>query len=264
VIYGKVGTLGQGKTMRAVVDALALQELRGRRRECWLASNVKINAPAGVRFDHLPVDGFSETLAALLLEARTSDAGLVVVVDEVDEIWGASDWQNMRKGDRHRIKQSRHYGADLIVTAQFVDQIEKSIRNIMSEVELMRAYPSPTLARFEAGKRPWLLRGQRFRPAAVRELVGEPEKEKRLGSSWYRYRREHEALYDTNELIEPVNAEQLCAKHARELKEDRCPMCHPELYRKPLDARPIRDLVVMAASTPADAENGHSGEPTGP
>lgn len=198
MIYGKVGRLGHGKTMRMVVDGLALQALRSKGgRECWIASNVKVNAPDGVRFDQLPMDGFSESLAALMGEARARSAGLVVLVDEVDEVWGATDWQNMRKGDRHRIKQSRHYGADLIVTAQFIDQIEKSIRNIMEEVELMRAYPAPTLARFEAGKRPWIMRGQRFRPGAVRELVGEPEKEKRLGSSWYRYRRAHELLYDT-------------------------------------------------------------------
>ncbi len=243
--------------MRAVVDSLALVELRSSHgRPCWMASNVQVRTPAGVRFEHLPMDGFSESLAELMGEARAERAGLVVLVDEVDEVWGASDWQSMRKGDRHRIKQSRHYGADLMLTAQFVDQIEKSIRNIMEEVELVRAYPTPSLARREAGKRPWLIRGQRFRPGAVRELVGEPEKDKRLGSTWHRYRRDHELLYDTDELIEPVNAERLCARHEKELREERCPHCAAARagaggVRR--DPRPVAELVAVAADSPVDA-----------
>lgn len=246
MIYGKVGRLGHGKTMRAVVHALQLQDLRSQGgRECWLASNVAIAGPSGRRFVHLPMDGFSEQLAALMGDARAAACGLVVVVDEVDEVWGAADWQSMRKGDRHRIKQSRHYGTDLIVTAQFIDQIEKSLRNIMEEAELMRAYPSPTLARREAGKRPWFFRGQRFRPGALRELTAEPEKDKRLGSTWYRYRREHELLYDTDELIEPVNAETLCARHSKEQREAHCPLCRPG----PVVLAPVGELVEAAAGS---------------
>jgi len=109
---------------------------------------------------------------------------------------------------------------------EFVDQVEKSIRNITEEVELLKAIPSPSITRREAGKRPWLIRGQRFRPGAVRELVGEADKDKRLGSAWHRYRREHETLYDTDQIILPTDTEALCAKHAREVKESRCPRCN--------------------------------------
>jgi len=246
VIYGKVGRLGHGKTMRAVVDARALATLRAKNRECWLASNVQIEPVPNGKFIHLPIDNFSEALGDLMMDARNNRAGLVVLIDEVDEIWGSGDWQSVRKGDKHRIKQSRHYGADMIWTAQYVDQVEKSIRNITEEVELMQAYPGPTLARFEAGKRPWFMIGQKFRPAAVRELTTEQDRDKRLGRAWYRYRREYEGLYDTTQLIEPVNAERLCSKHAREMVEAHCPVCHPDQARKPIDLRPVIDLASQA------------------
>lgn len=230
MIYGKVGRLGHGKSMRAVVDAIALCTLRGGLEDpvrCWLASNIRINAPAGMVVRQLPMDGFSEALAELLGETADAKVGVVVLVDEIDEVWSSHDWMAMRKSDRHRIKQSRKYGCDLIYTAQFIDQVEKSIRNVTEEVELCRAYPSPTIARRETGKRPWLIRGQVFRPAAVREIVGDVDRDKRLRTSWHRYRREHEGLYDTDEIIVPVDAEALCGRHAKEVKEARCPRCRP-------------------------------------
>jgi hypothetical protein len=198
------------------------------------------------------MDGFSEALAALMAEGLDRGVGLVVLVDEVDEVWGASDWQLMRKGDRHRIKQSRKYGVDLIVTAQFIDQIEKSVRNVMEEASLYWAYPAPSIARREAGKRPWLIREQRFRPAAVREITGSPDKDKRLGQAWHRYRREHELLYDTDEIIVPVNEEALCARHLKEQKEARCPVCHRT--RRPAPAgSSVGHLVAAAAESEAAA-----------
>lgn len=247
MIYGKVGRLGHGKSMRMVVDGLALAKLRGALEtppRCWLASNVLINVPPGMIFRQLPMDGFSEALASLMAESLAAQVGIVVLVDEVDEVWGAHDWQSMRKADRHRIKQSRKYGADLIYTAQFIDQIEKSIRNVTEEVELCRAIPAPTIARREAGKRPWVIVGQRFRPAAVREIVGDVDREKRLGRDIHRYRRAHEALYDTDQIIVPMDAESLCARHRKEETESRCPRCHPGLTSVAV----IRDLVMIAES----------------
>jgi hypothetical protein len=246
VIYGKVGRLGHGKTMRAVVDGIDLCKLRGGLKgRCWLASNIKISPPPGIRFVQLPMDDrFSQALGELMALTLEEKVGLVVVVDEVDEVWGAADWQTMRKQDRHRIKQSRHYGCDLILTAQYVDQIEKSLRNIMEEVELVRAYPSPTTARFEAGRRPWLIRGQRFRPAAVRELGATLDKDKRLGATWHLYRRAHEALYSTHELVTPIEAEALCSRHIRELKEERCPRCNPVVR-----STVLKDLAAWASES---------------
>jgi hypothetical protein len=226
MIFGKVGRLGHGKSMRMVVDGIDLVTRRGGLEgRCWLAANIYVNPPPGIVFRQLPMDGFSDALAALMAETMALGVGLVVLVDEVDTVWDAHEWQTIRKSDRYRIKQSRKYGCDLIWSAQFVDQVDKGIRNITEEVELLRAIPNPSIVRRERGARPWFIRGQRFRPGAVRELVGDADKDKRLGWKLHRYRRDHERLYDTDELIVPVDQEALCAKHRRALSEALCPVC---------------------------------------
>lgn len=199
MIYGKVGRIGHGKTMRMVVEACAL----AKRRDAILASNITITPPVGVEFRLLPMDGFSEAFGQLADECHAARVGLVLAVDEVHMIWDARRWDDMSVYDRYRLTQSRHLGIDVFWTAQFVDQVEKNVRNLTEEVELLRAIPAPTIDRRERGKRPWVIRGQRFRPASVRELNAEQDKDKRLGSSWYRYQRSHEALYDTDALMPP-------------------------------------------------------------
>ncbi len=232
MIFGKVGNLGHGKTLRMVVDSVDLAMLRGGAvGRCWLASNIKIVPPdPALRFLHLPMDGFSSALSALMKTARDREVGLVVALDEIDTIWDAHEWADMKKSDRYRIKQSRKFGADVIWSAQFVDQVEKSVRNITTEVELVKAFPSPSINRREMGRRPWVIRGQRFRPGAVREILGTPDKDRRLGLSFHRYRREHELMYDTDELVMPPSdeLERLCGRHKRERAEALCPVCHPE------------------------------------
>lgn len=251
MIYGKVGRLGHGKSMRMVVDGVALCTLRGGLAldpRCWLAGNIKVNAPAGMVFHQLPMDGFSGALGDLMGRALDASVGLVVLVDEVDTVWDAHEWQSIRKSDRYRIKQSRKYGSDVIWSAQFVDQVDKGLRNVTEEVELVRAWPNPSISRRERGRRPLFIRGQRFRPGAVREIIGDVDKDKRLGSAWHRYRREHELLYDTDEIIVPVDSEALCARHRKEETEQHCPRCHP----LPLDdGRPaaLARLAVIAADS---------------
>jgi len=201
VIFGKVGRIGHGKTMRAVVDAI---ELARQSDPCAvLVANLKVNVPPGVPFVQLPMDGFGDYLSEVVDEARALGRGVVCLVDEIDTIWDAQSWREMTKVDRFRIKQSRKVGLDIIWTAQFVDQVEKSLRNITEEVELVRAFPPPTLQRRRRGKRPWLIVGQRFRPGALRELAANIDPDKRLGRVVHRYRRADELLYDTDELIRP-------------------------------------------------------------
>jgi hypothetical protein len=199
------------------------------------------------------MDGFSGALSALMRVAREREMGLVVLLDEIDTIWDAHEWQDMKKSDRYRIKQSRKFGTDLIWSAQFVDQVEKSVRNITSEVELLRAFPEPSIARREKGSRPWIIRGQRFRPGAVRELLGTPDKDRRLGATWHLYRREHELLYDTDELVMPPDdeLERLCARHRKERAEDLCPRCHPGLGQGTATGLAEALLAALASPLPA-------------
>jgi hypothetical protein len=245
MIYGWVGRLGHGKSMRMVVRGLEIAKIRGSASgRCWVAANFAIQparrpTPAdrsweladGSLFRHLPMDGFEAALRELMNDARAAGVGIVVMTDEIDELFGAHDWQSMTRGDRHRIKQSRKYGVDWLWSAQFVDQVEKSIRNITEEVELVRAYPAPTISRRERGRRPWVISGQRFRPGAVRDLAGSVDPDRRLGRTIHLYRRKHELLYDTDEIIEPVELPPLCTTHKKAAVEALCPGCHPELYR---------------------------------
>jgi len=199
MIYGKVGRVGHGKTMRMVVDSCELAKRRG----AVLASNITITPPVGVEFRLLPMDGFSEAFGNLTDELQEAKRGLVLAVDELHMIWDARRWDEMSVYDRYRLTQSRHLGIDVFWTAQFVDQVEKNIRNLTEEVELLRAFPQPSLHRREQGKRPLFMVGQVFRPAAVRELVQEQDKDKRMKRNIYRYKRAHEALYDTDALMPP-------------------------------------------------------------
>ena len=267
MIYGWVGRLGHGKSMRMVVRALEIARLRGSRDgRCWVAANFAFYPesrpagspatwalPDGTLFHLLPMDGFEAALRELMNRARANRIGLVVACDEIDELWGAHDWQNMTRGDRHRIKQSRKYGADLLWSAQFVDQVEKSIRNITEEVELVRAFPAPTIARRERGRRPWVIFGQRFRPGAVRDLAGSVDPDRRLGRTLHLYRRAHELLYDTDEIIEPEETPPLCAKHRRAETEALCPACSADRTLSGSGSAkfaPLRELVEEAAATP--------------
>jgi hypothetical protein len=203
-LYGKVGGIGHGKTLRAVVHAREIASLRAKRRRCAIASNIRVVPPAGVPFVQLPMDGFSQALSDLIDDCVEAESGLVLLVDEVDTIWDAREWQEFSKQDRYRIKQSRKLGVDVIWTAQFADQVEKVVRNLTEEVELMRAWPYPSIARREADKRPLVIMGSRFRPGAVRDLMGEPNSDRRRGRSFYVYRRKWEAWYDTDELVVPL------------------------------------------------------------
>lgn len=269
MLFGKVGRLGHGKTLRMTVDGLELAERRGAfapEPRCWIVSNYGVNVAAyaaarkldasSVVWLQLSMETFSDELALVMGCADDLDVGGVVLLDEIDVVWDAHRWQDMRTTDRYRIKQSRKVGQgwDLFWSAQFVDQVEKSIRNITEEVELVRAYPSPSNARTAGGRRPWFIRGQRFRPGAIRELVAEPEKDRRLGSSWHRYRRWHEGLYDTREMIVPtadLDAADLCARHKKAAAEDRCPVCHPRRPGERPDVRPGLLALLEAAQPPS-------------
>lgn len=203
MIHGYVGRMGHGKTMRMTVDA----SLEAKRRGALLASNITIVPPVGVEFRLLPMEGFAEAFGNLVDECREREIGLVLAIDEVHMVWNARRWDEMTLYDQYMLTQSRHLGIDVFWTAQYVDQVEKTIRNITEDVLMLRAFPKPTNARFERGKRPWFIVGQRFRPAAVRELAAEQDRDKRLERIFYRYRRTDEERYDTMALLPPPRVE---------------------------------------------------------
>lgn len=190
--------------MRMVVAARA----QAIKRNAIFGSNLTIACPPELEFVLLPMDGFSKELRKLISRTRKEHRALVLAISEVDTVWDAREWQRTPRADRYLLKQSRHLGLDLYWDCQFTDQVEKGLRNITEQVTLMRAYPDPTLERFEAGKRPWLFREQRYRPGAVRDLMSTKiDPDVRLGASWVRYRREWEALYDTLAILMPGELE---------------------------------------------------------
>jgi len=187
--------------MRMVVDARVLAARRCRRRPTVLVSNIGIVPPAGVPFVRLPQDGFVDAFCEAVIEADARNLGMVVAIDEVNDVLAAQNWAKVSDSVRAAFTQSRHYGVDVFWTAQFVDQVEKGVRNVTEEIELVRAFPTPTIEKFERGDRPLLIIGQRYRPGAVRELLASPPPERRMGRAIHLYRREHESWYDTRAIL---------------------------------------------------------------
>jgi len=95
------------------------------------------------------------------------------------------------------VAQGRRLRVDLIYTAQFIDQCDKTIRELTEVAHKVRAWPSPTILGRETGRRPWLMWTSTYRPAQVDQV------EKRLGREWRVYRRRRERDYDTDEFVLP-------------------------------------------------------------
>jgi hypothetical protein len=194
VITGYVGLIGHGKTMLAVHESVTL----ARRRGAILASNIEVVAP-GVDVVRLSVgDDGLEGVPQLLERAHAEGRGVVMLVDEIGIILPARFWQTGMSIDlMWACSQSRKLAADLIYTAQDVEQVDAFLRRLTDYVTKCRAVPRPSIERREQGKRPWFYRVTRWRPA----MVDKPDK--RLGSGFVRYRRQWEAAYNTDELVRP-------------------------------------------------------------
>jgi len=200
VIIGYTGLVGMGKTMLATRDAVDL----ARRRGAILASNIEVTAP-GLTVERIGVgeDGL-EGIPALLARARAEGRGVVILVDEIGIVLPSRFWERGMSIDlMWACSQSRKLGADLIFTCQHVAQLDAFLRRITDWIWRVKAIPHPTIERREAGKRPWFFLASRWRPADI----DTERPEKRLSRvSWWggvRYRREWEALYNTDELVRP-------------------------------------------------------------
>lgn len=195
MIVGVVGLIGHGKTYRAVRSAAELARMRG----ALLAANIKVDVP-GVEFEQLPVseDGLDvEAVMELVARCRAESRGLVILVDEVGIMMPARWWSKFPIRLLFLLSQSRKHKVDLFWTAQHQDQCDKLLRDLTEYTDRVRAIPSPTLMRRERGKRPWVFRWSRW----IKVDVDKPDKQ--IEAGWARYRRETEAWYDTDEIIEP-------------------------------------------------------------
>lgn len=200
MIEGYVGLIGHGKTMLAADHAIATATRRG----ALLASNIRLVPPKGSGVEFVPLlvgdDGLDlEQLRTLVDRCRRDGRGLVILVDEVGIIMPARFWQSFPIGLMFVLSQSRKLSLDLIWTSQDVEQVDSFLRRLTQWVYKVRAIPSPSLERRERGKRPWVMVRDRFRPAHVTGAA----QDKRTERAWIRYRREREAVYDTDELVMP-------------------------------------------------------------
>lgn len=194
MITGYIGLIGQGKTMLAVREAVTL----ARRRGALLASNIWVEAP-GVEVVRLTVgDEGLGGLPELLSRSRVEGRGVVLLVDEIGIIMPARFWQTGMSIDlMWAVSQSRKLAADLIYTAQDVEQVDAFLRRLTQWVHKVRAVPNPSVERRERGRRPWFFMLSKWRPGSVDKA------DKRLGRGLVFYRREWEGLYNTDELVRP-------------------------------------------------------------
>lgn len=216
MIIGYTGLVGMGKTMLATREAVAL----ARRRGAILASNIKVVAD-DLEVVQLAVgDDGLEGIPELLERSRSQDPprGVVILVDEIGIILPSRFWERgMSIELMWACSQSRKLGADLIFTCQHVAQLDAFLRRITDWIWKVKAIPHPSIERRESGKRPWFYFATRWRPADI-----DTEKpERRLSRSLMRYRREWEALYDTDELVRPPSHLRGTPRGARSIRSSR-------------------------------------------
>lgn len=196
VIQGWIGLLGHGKTMLAVQQSIDL----ARRRNAVLASNIRLSAPdvecvqLATGDDGLDLDQLRELVDRL----RSDGRGLVLMLDEVGILMPARMWASFPVSLMMVLSQSRKLRLDLVYTSQDVEQVDAFLRRLTQWVWKVRAFPAPSLERQESGRRPLFYMVTQWRPASI-EKDG-----KRIGRSFRRYRREWEAVYDTDEIVAPA------------------------------------------------------------
>jgi hypothetical protein len=208
VIEGFIGLIGHGKTMLAVDHCISL----ARRRGAVLAANIKVT-DGDLDFVQLSVgnDGLDlDELRELMELCRWGGRGLVLLIDEVGIIMPARFWQSFPIDLMFVLSQSRKLGVDMVYTSQDVEQVDAFLRRLTQWVFKLRCYPAPSITRRERGKRPLFFVREQWRPSSI------DKKDKRLGRTFIRYRREREDRYDTDELVRPP--ERLRERQSRRAK----------------------------------------------
>jgi Zonular occludens toxin (Zot) len=213
-----VGWRGHGKTMLGVERSRQLAMARG----VPLISNIWIRdepsvvrqgragvevVRAGLLVERIPMSPPGKKgreyaidvdwLVDRLWRLKVADLGAVLFLDEMGVLFNSREWQQFPADLGYLVAQGRRLRVDLIYTAQFMEQVDKTIRELTEVAHKVRAWPSPSILGRETGKRPRLMWTSTYRP----EQVDQPEK--RLGRQWRTYRRRRERDYDTDEFVLP-------------------------------------------------------------
>lgn len=197
MIEGFLGLMGMGKTMLGVDHSVRLAARRG----SWLVSNILITPLVPlVKYVQLGTgdDGLDVVeLERLLTEAKAAKCGVVLYLDEIGILMPARFWATFPVSLMWMLSQSRKLKIDLVFSAQDIEQVDSFLRRLTQWVYRVKAFPTPTLERREAGRRPWFFVVSKWRPTKV-DKRGEREGLRRI-----RYRREWEGQYDTDEIVRP-------------------------------------------------------------
>lgn len=206
MIVGRVGEIGNGKTMLAVVDCLALAKRRNAVlvSSIWIVDSVPWGRCGGVLPDSgrvqlsVGVDGFDlGELDAVIDAAKAQGRGVVWLIDEIGILMPARFWQRFPIDLMYKLSQSRKVRLDVYWTSQDVEDVEAYLRRKTSYVYKVYAVPVPTIERQERNARPLFFYESKWKPGSV------GKRDKRRGRRFVRYRRSYEALYDTDELVRP-------------------------------------------------------------
>ena len=148
----------------------------------------------GSKSSGMDVDWLIDRLWLLKDEA----SGAVLLLDEAGVLFSSREWQKFPLELGYLIAQGRRLRVDMVYTSQFVDQVDKTLREMTEVAHKVRAFPAPTILGRETGRRPWFITTSSYRPAQVDQA------EKRLGRSYRFYRRRRERDYDTDEFVLPL------------------------------------------------------------
>jgi hypothetical protein len=232
IIEGYVGTIGAGKTTLGVQHALGLA--RARRavllsnipivcgRTCKGGTDVRVKRHRWSRWrtvhleqshdvDHelLPMTDEGIDLGELTRRAfalRDEGRGLVLFMDEVGVVMPARLWKDFSVALMWVLQQSRKLACEWIWTAQDPAFVDHQLRSLTSAVHFVRSTPPPSMWRRAAGKRPWWLTVTTYLPGDAPRAHGTSQDEKRdrrIGSTRKRYRREWEEAFDTDGVVLP-------------------------------------------------------------
>jgi hypothetical protein len=190
--------------MNAVVECLG----RAGQSRALVLSNIELRVPEGCEFRFL--DTSDEAWPEWLLEATmrqvAAKRGTEVLLDDVGVVLNAREWHTFPAALQTAFCATRKAKCNFNWTAQYPAMVDKALRMQSRGLHRVTAYPEATEKRREQGKRPWWFVIRRYMPEH------EDQKDYMLGRWLVRYRREYEALYDTDQIIWPMRYAGLAAR----------------------------------------------------